>query len=52
MELNGVKKERKVIKMNGDEGILYLEMSSGLRREKIYNDIKIKNEVKVIRNGE
>lgn len=49
VEFHGVKPERPVITMHGAEGILSLELRSGLRREKISPAITLKNAVQVLR---
>jgi len=49
VEFHGVKPERPVITMHGAEGILSLELRSGLRREKISPAITLKNAVHVLR---
>jgi len=52
VEFHGVKPERSVITMHGADGILSLELRSGLRREKISPAITLKNTVQVLRPGE
>jgi tripeptidyl-peptidase-2 len=49
VEFHGVKPERSVITMHGADGILSLELRSGLRREKISPAITLKNTVQVLR---
>ena len=49
VEFHGVKPERPVITMHGAEGILSLELRSGLRREKISPAITLKNAVQILR---
>ena len=49
VEFHGVKPERPVITMHGADGILSLELRSGLRREKISPAITLKNAVQVLR---
>lgn len=49
VEFHGVKPERPVITMHGADGILSLELRSGLRREKISPVITLKNTVQVLR---
>ena len=49
VEFHGVKPERPVITMHGADGILSLELHSGLRREKISPAIMLKSTVQVLR---
>jgi tripeptidyl-peptidase-2 len=49
IEFHGLKPERPVITMHGADGILSLELRSGMRREKISPAVTLKNTVQVLR---